>query len=172
MMFLLSLQVSQHLKHLRTPFLELNFSYLLNLIISAKMQLVLAPISSSLKVNYFLDQFKTASYLAVTGKLLEFWMQECQVQCDIFGLSLSFLERERETIQIRNRLKMKKYWKEEVEEEEDSIRFDLSASILLIPIVIIVISRNSKIAIMELIMVNCLIRKKIQMKMKENLKKN
>lgn len=99
-------------------------------------------------------------------------MQECQVQCDIFGLSLSFLERERETIQIRNRLKMKKYWEEEVEEEEDSIRFDLSASILLIPIVIIVISRNSKIAIMELIMVNCLIRKKIQMKMKENLKKN
>ena len=58
------------------------------------------------------------------------------------------------------------------EEEEDySIHLYLVASILLIPI-FLSISRHSKIAIMQLIVVNCLIRKKIQMKMTENLKKN
>jgi len=62
---------------------------------------------------------------------------------------------------------------EEVDEEEEdySIHLYLVASILLIPI-FLSISRHSKIAIMQLIVVNCLIRKKIQMKMTENLKKN
>jgi hypothetical protein len=59
----------------------------------------------------------------------------------------------------------------EEEEEDYSIHLYLFASILLIPIVLSV-SRHSKIAVMELIVVNCLIRKKIQMKMTENLKKN
>jgi len=67
-MFQLSLQVSQHLRHLRTPFLKLNSSYSLNSIVSAQMQLVLVPIVSSLEVDYFLDQSKTASYLAVTSR--------------------------------------------------------------------------------------------------------
>lgn len=59
----------------------------------------------------------------------------------------------------------------EEEEEDESIHLYLVASNLLIPIVLS-ISKHSKIVIMELIVVNCLIRKKIQMKMTANLKKN